>query len=223
MRILDLFCGAGGASMGYSRAFPDAQILGVDIVPQPNYPFAFVQMDAMTFPLEGFDLIHASPPCHDHSRATSPDRAVNGPKGTGWMLQATFERFADLEVPWIVENVMGAPMLPGKATFKLCGSSFRLDLQRHRLFSSNLEITGLICNHRWQTPRFRTLDNKRGKLGTLSKVVGVHGDCPSTEEFKLRCAAMGIDWMTNRELTQAIPPAYTEWIGRQVAKMKGWT
>jgi len=215
MQILDLFCGAGGAAMGYHRAFPEAEIIGVDINPQPRYPFTFVQADAMTYPLDGFDFIHASPPCHDHSNATAVSRSTAGKRGTGWMLNATIDRLRDLAVPWVVENVGAATMPTDIYVFRLCGSSFGLDLRRHRLFASNMPISPPKCAHGWQTPRFPSLYNANRKAGRLSPVVGVHGNTQYVGDFALRCAAMGIDWMTNAELAQAIPPAYTEYIGNQ--------
>lgn len=217
MRIVDLCCKAGGASKGYHRAFPDAEIVGVDIEPQPNYPFEFVQADAMTFDLRGFHLVHGSPPCHDHSTVTGADRKARGEKGTGWMLHALIDRLMPLTVPWVVENVEGATMPPTVYSFTLCGSSFGLDVRRHRKFATNTLMFPPACDHSWQTPRFTPLDNAGRKAGRLASVVGVHGHTQYPGEFPIRCAAMGIDWMTNAELTQAIPPAYCEWIGSQLA------
>lgn len=215
MRILDLFCGAGGAAMGYHRAFPHAEIVGVDINPQPRYPFTFVRGDAMTFPLDGFDLIHASPPCHDHSTATGTHRKVAGPHGTGWMLSATLDRLSGQRAAWVVENVEGARVEEWPGFFRLCGSSFLLDLRRHRKFWASFDVSAPKCAHGWQTPRFRSLRNDMRKRGQLSPVVGVHGSTQYVGDFDERCRAMQITWMTNAELTQSIPPAYTEFIGNE--------
>jgi DNA (cytosine-5)-methyltransferase 1 len=212
-RLLDLFCGAGGAGMGYHRA--GFEVLGVDLHPQPHYPFEFHQADALTFPLEGFDAIHASPPCHDHSTVTGRNRKAEGEKGTGWMLAATVGRLISLGLPWVVENVEGASMPASAYWFRLCGSSFDLDVRRHRRFASKVGVLAPPCEHHRQAPRFRSLDSKRPP-GSLATVVGVHGHLNYPGEFALRCAAMGVDWMTNDELSQAIPPAYTEWIGTQL-------
>lgn len=214
MKVLDLFCNAGGSAVGYHMAWPDAEIVGVDIIDQPRYPFAFVNADANTFPLDGFDFIHASTPCHDHtrSRTTGPEH------GTAWMLAHTVERLSLLNVPWIVENVSDAKMPPAPCEFRLCGSSFGLDLRRHRKFVSNITIVAPPCDHAWQTPRFPSLNNRHRKEGVLSPVVGVHGHQQYPGDFENRCKAMGIDWMTLAELNQAIPPAYTEWIGNQITK-----
>lgn len=219
MRILDLCCGAGGAAMGYHRVFPDAEIVGVDVVEQPNYPFTFVRADAMTFDLDGFDFIHASPPCHDHSTVTGRSRKAKGALGTGWMLEATAARLDASGVPWVIENVEAAKMpAAGADAFRLCGSSFDLDVRRHRRFISSFVVLAPPCSHGWQTPRFRSLDSSKVAKGVLASVVGVHGHLNYAGEFPIRCAAMGIDWMTNAELTQAIPPAYTEHIGLEFAR-----
>jgi len=218
VRLLDLFCGAGGASAGYHAAGFD--VVGVDHRPQPNYPYEFVLGDAMTFPLEGFDAIHASPPCQRFSTATGRARKAAERKAAAdrWPdhLTPTRQRLAAHGVPAVVENVPGAPM--GGTRFVLCGSSFGLDVRRHRLFDAIGWDPGLVpgCHHGWQTPRFVSLDEKR-KDGYLASVVGVHGHANYAGERELREAAMGIDWMTPRELTQAIPPAYTAWIGEQLA------
>lgn len=213
MRLLDLFCGAGGAGMGYYRAGFD--VVGVDINPQPNYPFEFVQADAMTYPLDGFDAIHASPPCHDHSNVTGQNRKASGVKGTGWMLAATLERLAAAGLPFVVENVETAEFPRTVYRFRLCGSSFGLDVRRHRWFASNLAMLQPPCAHRLQAPRFRSLDSRR-KPGSLATVVGVHGHLNYAGESELRKRAMGIDWMDDHELTQAIPPAFTNYIGEQL-------
>lgn len=213
-RLLDLDCGGGGATRGYQLA--GFYVVGVDIVPQPHYVGdEFHLADAMTFPLVGFDAVHASPPCHDHSNVTGRNRKASGSKGTGWMLAATVERLAALDVPWVVENVETAKMPANAYRFRLCGSSFGLDVRRHRWFASNQLILGPSCAHHLQAPRFRSLDSRR-KAGALATVIGVHGHLNYPGEFALRCDAMGIDWMTNAELSQALPPTYTEFIGAQL-------
>jgi DNA (cytosine-5)-methyltransferase 1 len=211
VKLLDLFSGAGGAARGYHEA--GFEVVGVDHVPQPNYPYEFHQADAMTYPLDGFDAIHASPPCHDHSPVTGRNRKANGYKGTGWMLDAIVARLIDSGRPWVVENVGSANMPAGAHVIKLCGSSFGLDVRRHRLFATNVAVFQLPCDHRWQTPRFRSLDYRRE---TKAGVVGVHGHLNYAGEADIRNRAMGIDWMTTRELSQAIPPAYTWHIGIQL-------
>ena len=210
-RLLDLFCCGGGAAKGYADA--GFEVVGVDIEAQPDYPFEFYLADAMTFPLDGFAAVHASPPCHDHSTITGRNRKAKGTKGTGWMLAATIDRFADLDVPWVVENVEGAAMPASSYVYRLCGSSFGLDVRRHRLFASNIAVLAPTCDHGWQKPRFRSLDSRRN---SLASVVGVHGHLNYAGEFELRQRAMGIDWLPNDRLSQAIPPAYTKFIGEQL-------
>jgi DNA (cytosine-5)-methyltransferase 1 len=208
--LLDLFCGAGGAATGYHRA--GFNVVGVDSEPQPHYPYEFIQADALRFPLDGFDVIHASPPCHDYSTATGRNRKAAAMKGTAWMLPATIARLAVLDRPWVVENVETATFPSSAYRLRLCGSSFGLDLRRHRWFATNIAMLAPPCAHYWQTPRFRSLDGSRPR-GYLAAVVGVHGHVNYAGEAELRNTAMGIDWMTQRELAQAIPPAYTEYIG----------
>ena len=136
-RILDLFCGAGGAAMGYHRAGFD--VVGVDIKPQPRYPFEFVQADAMTYPLDGFDAIHASPVCKRHSAATPTWARKNHPN----QIPPTRERLIRTGLPWVIENVPGAPLRPD---LKLCGCMFGLnELERERWFETN-----------WATPELRS-------------------------------------------------------------------
>ena len=205
-RLLDLFCGAGGAAAGYMAAGFD--VTGVDITDQPRYPFTFHRADAMTFPLDGFDAVHASPPCHDHSTLAH----FTGPDGTADLLRATMDRLAGLDVPWVVENVAGADM-PGSLV--LCGTEFGLCtpfrgrvywLRRHRRFASNVWLYGAGgCNC-------------AGRL--IGGVYGNGGAGKFGRGFKLdraaSGAALGIDWMNRREISQAIPPAYTEFIGEQL-------
>lgn len=203
-RILDLFCGAGGAAMGYHRA--GFEVVGVDIEPQPRYPFECHQADALTFDLDGFDATHASPPCHAYSTVTGRNR--KNVRRYPDLVEPTRERLLATGKPYVMENVVGAPL---RNAFQLCGSSFGLNVRRHRLFESNVPVMAAPCAHHWQTPRFRSLDSRMA--GQLATVVGVHGHLNYPGERELRCEAMGIDWMTNAELTQAIPPAYTEHVG----------
>jgi DNA (cytosine-5)-methyltransferase 1 len=198
-RLLDLFCGAGGAAMGYHRAGFD--VTGVDDRPQPRYPFTFHQADAMTFPLDGYDAIHASPPCRDHSRLTQ----LHGTIGNGWMLSTTRNRLTSSGVPWIIENVSGAPM---RADYRLCGCMFGLpQLRRDRWFETS-----------WRGFELRPPCSHTGYAVT---VAGHPGGSTTREGINVALTAdwrraMGIDWMTAAELAQAIPPAYTEYIGSQL-------
>jgi DNA (cytosine-5)-methyltransferase 1 len=203
-RLLDLFCGAGGAAMGYHRAGFD--VVGVDINPQPHYPFEFHQADAMTWPLDGYDAIHASPPCQDHSQLHKNFGAPT--HGTGWMLAATIERLAGEARPWVVENVITAPF---HGAVVLCGASFGLgaggfDLNRHRRFATNVPMLTPPCQHR----RGHSIGVYGNGTNGWHRAKGVTINRPQARE------AMGIDWMTRRELNQAIPPTYTEYIGLQL-------
>lgn len=220
--LLDLFCKAGGCTKGYQRA--GFYVVGVDIEPQPNYcGDEFVQADALdvldSWDLGRFDAVHASPPCHDHSNVTGRDRKAKGDKGTGWMLAATIDVLRLWTRPWVVENVEAADMPAGAHRVRLCGSSFGLDVRRHRLFASNVALMVPPCDHSWQTPRFRSLAKKQHEAGKLASVVGVHGHLNYAGEREVRERAMDIDWMTPDELAQAIPPAYTEHIGAQLLAM----
>jgi DNA (cytosine-5)-methyltransferase 1 len=216
LRLLDLFCCAGGAGMGYHLAGFD--VVGVDIAPQPNYPFEFHQADAMTYPLDGFDAVHASPPCQDHSSlAFTSKRRDEGGHGTGWMLPETISRLAEWGGSWIVENVPGADM-PG--AFTLCGRSFGIPkLKRHRQFLTSFPmlVPPCACSPRMQpigiygdlSKNDRKVSNSRD--GYVRMRAGV-----ATARQLLDCP-----WMDARELTQAIPPAYTRFIGEQLLTQLG--
>lgn len=201
--------------MGYHRAGFD--VVGVDIKPQPNYPFTFHQGDALAFLEEHgreFAAVHASPPCQAYSTVSATARKHHGasyPK----LIRPTRTLLQVLGLPYVIENVPAARR-ELIAPVRYCGSSFQLDLERHRLFESSVPLKPPPCDHAWQTPRFRSLDSRIVKRGGLARVVGVHGNCNYAGEFPLRCKAMGIDWMTNAELVEAIPPAYTEHIGAQL-------
>lgn len=212
--LLDLYCGAGGAAMGYHRAGFD--VVGIDIEPQPNYPFDFIQADALAWiknPLPSHTAaIHASPPCQHYSTASGKARKHHGAQYAD-IIAATRRSLRATRQPYIIENVANSPLI-GSA--RLCGSSFGLNLRRHRYFETNWFLWSLPCEHHWQTPRFQSLDANMTKIGRLASVIGVHGNCNYAGELELRKTAMGIDWMTNDELTQAIPPDYTEYIGHQL-------
>lgn len=201
-RLLDLFCGAGGAGMGYHRAGFD--VVGVDINPQPRYPFEFHQADALAFLAEHggeFDAIHASPPCQDHMRA----RGGAAKHGTGWLLDATREQLTALGLPWVIENVPGAPMRPD---FKLCGCQFGLrQLKRERWFEVSwpTEFVKPKCYH--PEPTISVTGT-----GTPTGTWLVYGSLKLADFQRV----MGIDWMQRAELSQAIPPAYTQFIGEQM-------
>ena len=193
MRLLDLFCGAGGSAVGYHRAGFD-EIVGVDMKFQKRYPFQFVQADAMTYPLDGFDVIHASPPCQAFTIA----RVIHGREHAD-LLTPTRARLVAHGGRWVIENVPGAPMRPH---IVLCGSIFgEPRLKRHRWF----EFDGV--------PPLNLLPT----CAHAKQVVSVFGHgghvYHGVAEWR---EVMGIDWMSRDELAQAIPPAFTEFIGRQL-------
>ena len=209
MRLLDLFCGAGGAAMGYHRV--GFEVVGIDINPQPNFPFEFIQADAMTFPLDGFDVVHASPPCQRFSIA----RHIHG----------NADKYPDLITPirkrlqdwgglYVIENVLGAPLIN---PIMLCGLMFDLKVLRHRLFETKPFILAPPhpTHRNIVTKSFRTYSAFRNgathitlaghNFSRIDAVIALNGDCA---------------WMTRRELSQAIPSAYTEYIGRAIMEVE---
>lgn len=211
-KLLDLFCGAGGAAMGYHRA--GFEVVGVDIKPQPHYPFEFHQADAMTFPLDGFDAIHASPPCQ---RYTVAQNATRNSDAHPDLVQPVRERLSEHGKPYVIENVVGAPM---KDALVLCGSMFGLHVKRHRLFESSLFMLQPKCQHREYKPQFPPCSTERSnptRFISPGFTKGRGNQQKAVEEW-----AMGIDWMSRDELSEAIPPAYTEYIGKQlIAALQG--
>jgi DNA (cytosine-5)-methyltransferase 1 len=198
--LLDLFCGAGGASMGYYEA--GFQVVGVDINPMPRYPFEFHQGDALEFLAahgHEFSAIHASPPCQDYI-PTIPRK-----HGTAHFLPDVRKLLIKIGKPWIIENIPGAPM---RADFRLCGCMFHLPrLRRQRLFETSWNGFALLppCYHP-EHPISVTGHGIPSSNFYREKLTG--------PEFGILVRkAMGIDWMTRDELSQAIPPAYTNFIG----------
>jgi DNA (cytosine-5)-methyltransferase 1 len=200
LRALDLFCCAGGAGMGLHRA--GFEVVGVDIMPQPNYPFEFHQGDALDYPTEGFDFIWASPPCQAHSKT----RAIHG-KDYPDLIPQTRAKLEKSGLPWAIENVPGAPL---RNAITLCGTMFGLRVIRHRSFETSFSIV-LIP----QCGRHGTTNSHRG-YSTGGEFITVAGNNYRRVEG---AAAMGVDWPTTRpELSQAIPPAYSEFIAREAIR-----
>jgi DNA (cytosine-5)-methyltransferase 1 len=207
--LLDLFCGGGGACAGYERA--GFEVIGVDNVPQPSYPGIFIQHDAMTFPLEGFDVIHASPPCQPYSsHVTSESSPWNDTLGKDEpaLIPALRQKLLASGKPYVIENVASSPL----EGITLCGSMFGLDIPRHRIFESNIfllspyhgdcrGIAKRAAERRGWDYRDMTVTGKGRRVGTGRRWAEL----------------LGIDWyMTQHQLKEAIPPAYTEWVGKQV-------
>lgn len=205
-KLLDLFCGAGGCTKGYQRA--GFWVRGVDHKRQPRYcGDQFIQVDALEYlqglidsgEIEEFDAIHASPPCQQYSTTKSiwknshPD-----------LLGPTRERLIISGLAWVIENVNGAPL---RHAIQLCGVQFRLKVYRHRFFeSSEMLLAPPHLPHPEPMPR-------AGHGVSPSGYISVAGNTCHVEHAK---KAMGIDWMVGKELSQAIPPAYTEFIGQQL-------
>lgn len=185
---LDLYSGAGGCSVGYARA--GFEMTGVDLAPMPRYPFEFIQADALEYVAEHghkYDFIHASPPCQHYANVT---RWRGAPADHPDLLPTTRELLQSIGVPWVIENVPGAPMRPD---YILCGSMFGLRIRRHRWFETSWGGYDLVpqCDHRDLLP----FEHKGERA---------YAD------------AMGCEWMTSREGREAIPPAYTEFIGSRL-------
>jgi DNA (cytosine-5)-methyltransferase 1 len=217
-RLLDLFCGSGGAAMGYHRA--GFEVVGVDIKPQPHYPFEFHQADALevlryeAFPHEGWgdiDAIHASPPCQAYSVLRRGNPGAEYPD----LIVPTRKLLEASGLPWVIENVPGAPT---RHLTVLCGSMFGLgsngrQLRRHRNFETNFAVMSPCCSHEGEaigvygggkTGRYIFANGIRTKAGRRG---GYQGTIEERRE------AMAIDWMNGREINQAIPPAYTAHVG----------
>jgi len=206
-RLLDLFCGAGGAARGYMDA--GFLVIGVDIKPQPRYcGHAFHQADALEFVAEHgwrFDAIHASPPCQRYSDLqrrtgrTYPD-----------LVPPTRAHLAAAARPYVIENVPEAPL---QEPVVLCGSTFpNVRVIRHRAFETSFPVVPRPCIR--PHPLVFTFDKRKRHYGTFKQEDGFvqvtgGGNCRA---FVAR-AAMGIDWMTKAELNEAVPPAYTRYVG----------
>jgi len=205
--LLDLFCGAGGCAVGYHRA--GFEVVGVDVKPQPRYPFVMVIANAMRppFHMAAFDAIHASPPCQRYSVLAAMHPGSNYPD----LLPQTRALLQSSGRPYVIENVETAPMDRHSGLFGfgvvLCGSMFGLGvsrgyLRRHRCFETSFPVAQPRCRH-------------------SGNAVGVYGHGGHSGKRRMlyrkeAAQAMGIDWMTRDEMTQAIPPAYTKFIGEHL-------
>lgn len=205
-RLLDLFCCAGGAGAGYARA--GWEVVGVDLNPQPRYPFEFHQGDALHYLAEHwgeFDAIHASPPCQSYT----PLGALHPHKTYPDLVGATRSLLNLTGKPWVIENVMAAP-LDKQRSIILCGGMFGLRTYRHRRFEYGRGVDLSAPAHPKHV--IRTATKQRRTLWEQGWHVSITGDVGTY----VGPEAMGIDWMNGRELCEAIPPAYTEHIGAQL-------
>lgn len=205
-RLLDLFSGAGGVAMGYHLA--GFEVVGVDIVEQPNFPFEFHLADAMTFPLNGFDVVRASPPCPGYSLATSfhPEARDNHPR----LVEDVRAKFVVSGLPYEIENVPGSPVVK---SIMLCGAMFGLQTYRHRYFESNIF---LFQPHH---PKHKVKAAKPGAIARNGEFWCIGGHFGQKDEAQ---RAMQIDWMkTQQEIANAIPPSYTYYIGLQLRNVLG--
>ena len=191
--------------MGYKRAGFD--VTGVDIVDQPKYPFRFIKADALEVPLDGYDLIHASPPCQRYSLLSESDWWPDS-------VPPIRERLIASGIPYIIENVENAPL---RNPITLCGTSFPgVAVIRHRCFESSMPLVGLPCRPH---PNVWTHDKRRKHYGTMDQAtsfVMVNGGGNATIANKRR--AMRIWWMGHREINESIPPAFTHYVGIQARK-----
>lgn len=211
-RLLDLFCCAGGAGVGYSQAGFD--VVGVDIKPQPNYPLPFIQGDALALDpkfVAFFDVVHASPPCQAYSDLAKRNRNAND-----WprLIEPVRDMLIRSGRAYVIENVDGAPLLNAVV---LCGTMFpELRVLRHRLFEANFKIAP--PPHK-KHPKVHTFDRRKshfGKTDEWKDFVQVTGGGNCT--LGAAREAMGISWMTKNEINESIPPAYTRFIGWQLLR-----
>ena len=218
-RLLDLYSGAGGCAMGYHRAGFD--VTGVDLKPMKRYPFTFVQADVLTLDpawVASFDAIHASPPCQAHTSL----KAMYNAKDHADLIPPTRDMLAAAGKPWIMENVVGAPL---DRPIMLCGTMFGLgveeaELRRHRIFETSFPLLAPECRHGERD----VIGIYGGHVRNRRRTIGIYGKGCRDSRRKLDKGvadftidqgrlAMGIDWMTTEELSQSIPPAYTEFLG----------
>ena len=207
MKLLDLYCKAGGASKGYQLA--GFEVVGVDIKKQKRYPYEFIQADCLELMkdmdfLRSFDVIAASPPCQTHSITQHLRNAQGKSTDKIDLIPQTRDALIASGKPYVIENVPGAPLIE---PIQMCGSYFGLRVRRHRRFESNLPLIGSPCKHKEQ-------GKPVGVYGSMKDEIPGGGHTAKTIEQARE--AMGIDWMIWGELVEAIPPIYTQEIGKQL-------
>jgi DNA (cytosine-5)-methyltransferase 1 len=207
LKLLDLFCGVGGASVGYAQA--GFEVHGVDLKHGKRYPFTYLRADVLDVLqdkefINQFDVIHASPPCQTHSITQHLRNAQGKSTSKVDLIPQTRAALIASGKPYIIENVPGSPLID---PIKLCGSSFGLKVRRHRLFESNMPLKGSICNHKEQ-------GRPIGVYGSLNDQIPNGGKTAETIDQARQ--AMGMDWAIWTELVEAIPPAFTKYLGDQI-------
>lgn len=223
IRLLDLCCGAGGCAMGYKLAADDLgleiEIVGIDLFEQKNYPFKFIQDDALSFLIKwgrGFTHIHASPPCQEYTH-TSNIKTKAKKEGSVSILPEVKTVMYQLKLPGVIENVMGSPFVKD---IILDGRMFGLKIIRRRIFE-----TVNWFSMKPGIPQYKKGMVMRGECMVVAghssnqNRQGIKWQVDGDSTIDKRRNAMGIDWMNNREITQAIPPAYTRYIGNDFLKM----
>jgi len=204
-KLLDLFCGSGGASVGYNLA--GFEVTGVDISMHKDYPFKFIKADVMELDndyLSSFDVIHASPPCQVFSATRHLTKAQGKQTSKPDLVEPTRQMLINSNKTYIIENVIGAPLINA---VMLCGSAFNLKVRRHRLFESNAVIKGTECTHKKQGRPIGVYGSMRDQIPNGGKTAD------SIEQAR---EAMGLTYMNWSNIVEAIPPAYTEYIGKQL-------
>jgi DNA (cytosine-5)-methyltransferase 1 len=207
MKLLDLYCGVGGASAGYAAA--GFEVHGVDLKHGKRYPYIYLRADVLDVLqddnfIQQFDVIHASPPCQTHSITQHLRNAQGKTTSKVDLIPQTRAALIASGKPYIIENVPGSPLIN---PVQLCGSSFNLKVRRHRLFESNMPIKGTGCNHKAQ-------GRPIGVYGSLNDQIP-NGGKTAVNIAEAR-QAMGIDWAIWTELVEAIPPVYTDYLGAQI-------
>lgn len=207
LKLLDLFCGVGGASVGYAQS--GFEVHGVDLKHGKRYPFIYLRADVLDVLqdeefINQFDVIHASPPCQTHSITQHLRNAQGKSTSKVDLIPQTRAALIASGKPYIIENVPGSPLID---PIQLCGSSFGLKVRRHRLFESNMPLKGSICNHKEQ-------GRPIGVYGSLNDQIPNGGKTAETIDQARQ--AMGMDWAIWTELVEAIPPAFTKYLGDQI-------
>ena len=211
MKLLDLFCGVGGASVGYAEA--GFEVHGVDLKHGKRYPFTYLRADVLDVLMDNeyiqqFDVIHASPPCQTHSITQHLRKAQGKSTNKLDLIPETRAALIASGKPYIIENVPGSPLIN---PIQLCGSSFGLKVRRHRLFESNMDLIGSVCDHKLQ-------GRPVGVYGSLNDQIPNGGRTATTiDEAR---DAMGMQWAIWTELVEAIPPVFTKYLGEQVTRSR---